>query len=283
LRLLYPLAKRFIAGYDIKSMLINIAYYDLVTINYVGESAYAPCEIKANTREYLDLINNLKTIPHRQYEISVKLSQFGNTPIKWKGPMREITRAVEDIPFIKIKFDMEKPSVIDDTIKFSRCFDDIGIVLQANMERTSDDLNDVIKKFRRVRICKGAYKGDITNMHKIRYAYLNHVEELFKSGYFYHKSHKQRLVALATHDEYLIERIKELAKQYSCKNSFYFEMLFGIRRDLAKRLIGEGYNVRTYVPYGADWMPYVVRRLMEFKNLRFVGMNILREFFAKDK
>jgi len=58
-------------------------------------------------------------------------------------------------------------------------------------------------------------------------------------------------------------------------------MLFGIRRDLAKRLIGEGYNVRTYVPYGADWMPYVIRRLMEFKNLRFVVVNTVKEFLSK--
>jgi proline dehydrogenase len=238
---------------------------------------------KANLKEYLNLIQHLKRFPHRQYELSIKLSQFGNTPVKWKGPMRDITRAIEDVSFIKIKFDMEYESMIDDTLKFSRCFDDIGIVLQANMTRTSDDLKDVIKRFRTVRICKGAYKGDIKNMGKIRGAYLDHVEELFSSGYFYHKSHKQQLISLATHDEYLIRRIKELATQYSCKKSFYFEMLFGIRRDLAKRLIGEGYNVRTYVPYGADWMPYVVRRLMEFKNLKFVGMNILREFFAKDK
>ena len=62
---------------------------------------------------------------------------------------------------------------------------------------------------------------------------------------------------------------------------FYFEMLFGIRRDLAKRLLEDGYKVRTYVPYGDNWMPYVTRRLMEFKNLKFVGINILKEYFAR--
>ena len=281
MKLLFPLAKRFIAGDDIESMLYNIRQYDLVTINYVGESATAPCIAKANLKEYLDLVSKLPTTPGREYELSIKLSQFGNTPIKWKGPMREITRAIEHVPNIKIKFDMEKASSIDDTLKFSRCFDDIGIVLQANMERTSDDLIDVINRKRRVRICKGAYKGDIKNMGKIRGAYLDHVEELFKRGYFYDKSYKQELISLATHDEYLITRIKELAKQYGCKRKFYFEMLFGIRPNLAKRLIGEGYNVRTYVPYGADWMPYVIRRLMEFKNLRFVIVNTMKEFFSK--
>ena len=283
MQILYPLARRFIAGHDIKSMLTNIANYDLVTINYVGESATTQEICKANTKEYLNLIRRLKKLPQKQYEISVKLSQFGSTPVKWKGPMRQITRAVEQVSHITIKFDMEKEESIDDTLKFSRCFDDIGIVLQANMKRTSNDLIDVINRKRRVRICKGAYKGDIKNMGKIRGAYLDHVEELFKSGYFYDKSYKQELIALGTHDEYLIERIKELAKRYSCKNKFYFEMLFGIRRDLTKQLIKEGYKVRTYIPYGADWMPYVVRRLMEFKNLKFVGINILKEFFAKDK
>jgi len=281
MKLLFPLAKRFIAGDDIASMLYNIRQYDLVTINYVGESAYAPCEIKANLKEYLDLISKLFDLPHREYEVSIKLSQFGQLPSDWKEPVERIVNVVKDIPFIKIKFDMEKAESIDDTLKFSRCFKDIGIVLQANMERSYTDLADVIESKRRVRICKGAYKGDIHNKHKVRSSYLELVEELFKSGYFYDKSYKQELISLATHDEYLIHRIKELAKQYSCKRKFYFEMLFGIRRDLAKRLIGEGYNVRTYAPYGADWMPYVIRRLMEFKNLRFVVVNTVKEFLSK--
>ena len=284
MKLLYPLAKRFIACDDVKSMLRNIAYYDLVTINYVGESATAPCIAKANLQEYLSLIDNLKgSWAVRQYEISIKLSQFGQLPSEWKEPVEQIVNAVKDTPQIKIKFDMEKADLIDDTIKFSRCFNDVGIVLQANMERSYTDLVDIIDRHRRVRICKGAYEGDIKNMGKIRGAYLELVEEIFKSGYFYHKSHKQELVSLATHDEYLIKRIQELSTQYSCKTNFYFEMLFGIRRDLAKRLTAEGYKVRTYVPYGADWMPYVVRRLMEFKNLRFVIVNTVKEFFAKDK
>lgn len=281
MKLLFPLAKRFIAGDDIESMLYNIRQYDLVTINYVGESAYAPCETKANLKAYLDLISKLYDLPHREYEISIKLSQFGQLPYQWKEPVDRIVNIVKDIPFIKIKFDMEKASLIDDTLKFSRCYKDIGIVLQANMERSSVDIAEVINSQRRVRICKGAYKGDIHNRHKVRAAYLFIVEELFKSGFFYDKSYKQELVSLATHDEYLIQRIKELAKQYSCQRKFYFEMLFGIRRDLAKRLIGEGYNVRTYVPYGADWMPYVIRRLMEFKNLRFVVVNTVKEFLSK--
>lgn len=283
MKLLFPLAKRFIAGDDIESMLYNIKQYDLVTINYVGESAYAPCETKANLKEYLDLISKLYNLPHREYELSIKLTQFGQLPSQWKEPVDQIVNIVKAIPFIKIKFDMEKASLIDDTLKFSRCYKDIGIVLQANMKRSIVDIEGVIKSKSRVRICKGAYEGDIKNMGKIRGAYLELVEELFKSGYFYDKSYKQELISLATHDEYLIRRIKELAKQYGCKRKFYFEMLFGIRRDLAKRLIGEGYNVRTYVPYGANWMPYVIRRLMEFKNLRFVIVNTVKEFFAKDK
>ena len=282
MKLLYPLAKRFIAGDDVKSMIHNIVYYDLVTINYVGETATTDLQRLKNLTEYLHLIDYLKgTWAVRQYEISIKLSQFGNAPYQWKEPVEQIVNAIKDNPRIKIKFDMEKADLIDDTIKFSRCFNDVGIVLQANMERSYTDLADVIEMFRRVRICKGAYKGDITNMTKIRFAYLELVEELFRSGYFYHKSYQQELVSLATHDEYLIENIKELATQYACKTKFYFEMLFGIRRDLAKRLLEDGYKVRSYVPYGDNWMPYVTRRLMEFKNLKFVGINILKEYFAR--
>jgi len=281
MKLLYPLAKRFIAGHDIESMLHNIAYYDLVTINYVGESATTPCIAKANLKEYKDLITALETLPHREYEISIKLSQFGNSPIEWRDPVTELTNQVKDIAHIKLKFDMEKDTFIDDTLKFSRCFDDMGIVLQANMVRTVFDIDKAMESYTRVRICKGAYKGNIRNMADIRKNYLNIVEEIFKSGYFYHKSYKQDLISLGTHDEYLIENIKRLSQQYGAKSKFYFEMLYGIRRDLAKRLIGEGYKVRTYVPYGADWMPYVIRRLCEFKNLKFVGVNIIKELFAR--
>jgi proline dehydrogenase len=281
MKLLYPLAKRFIAGHDINSMLENIAYYDLVTINYVGESATTPCIAEANLKEYKALINALKSLSHREYEISLKLTQFGMTPTEWKDPVTELTDQVKDIPFIKLKFDMEKESLIDDTLKFSRCFDDVGIVLQANMQRSYFDIDKAMESYTRVRICKGAYKGNIRNMDDIRKNYLNIVEEIFKSGYFYHKDYKQDFIALGTHDEYLIENIKKLSRQYGGKQKFYFEMLFGIRRDLAKRLIGEGYSVRTYIPYGADWMPYVIRRLSEFKNLKFVGVNIIKELFSR--
>lgn len=281
MKLLYPLAKRFIAGHNAESMLSNIKEYDLVTINYVGESATAPCIAQANLQEYLYLIYKLKSVLFREYEISIKLSQFGNAPYLWKEPIETILDAVKDTPKIKIKFDMEKESAIDDTLKFSRCFNDVGIVLQANMQRSGTDMEKTMESYTRVRLCKGAYKGDIRNMKDIRKNYLNIVEDIFKSGYFYHKDYKQELVSLGTHDEYIIENIKKLSQQYGGKQKFYFEMLFGIRRDLAKRLIGEGYSVRTYIPYGADWMPYVIRRLSEFKNLKFVGVNVIKELFAR--
>jgi proline dehydrogenase len=40
-------------------------------------------------------------------------------------------------------------------------------------------------------------------------------------------------------------------------------MLYGIRPDEQARLAASGAGVRVYVPYGADWYGYLVRRLAE--------------------
>ena len=281
MKILYPLAKRFIAGQDVVSMLKNIVYIGETTINYVGESCNDEKTIQDNIKEYEYLIYHLRHGgPEKHYELSVKLSQFGETPEQWKIAINRLLTAAKNT-HIDIKLDMEKSSSISDTLDFVKDYKDIlGIVLQANMERSYDDLNDVIGSYRPLRICKGAYKGDIAKNEDIRVAYLELVEKVFKHKFYLMHKDRQGILSLATHDEFLIKKIKELAEEYKVKDKFIFEFLYGIRRDLLHRLRFEGYRVRTYVPYGKNWLSYVCRRLMEFKNLKFVGINVIKEYYG---
>ena len=86
--------------------------------------------------------------------------------------------------------------------------------------------------------------------------------------------------AIATHDEPLLHDIRKMLTR---PKEFDYEFLYGIRRDLQKKLKKKGHKVRIYVPFGTDWFPYCLRRLKEWKNLTFVTKNVLKEWFKKRK
>ena len=123
-----------------------------------------------------------------------------------------------------------------------------------------------------VRLVKGAYKedGDISYQEnaQIFSAFFAHAAHLY--------SEKANKPAIATHDQNLLEDIQELIPD---PKYFEYEFLYGIRRDIQKNLKDDGYKVRIYVPFGTDWMPYCLRRLKEWKNLKFVFVNVFKEIF----
>ena len=270
MKFLYFFAKRFIAGQDVIEMLKNIRYIGNVTINYVGESCTKIKKILKNIDEYEKLIYHLKRGGGRRkpYEISIKLSQFGNTKKDWTIAIDRLLKAIDDTP-ITLKMDMECSSMIEGTLEIAKYYGGkVGVVLQANMRRSKDDLPEMLKRDIPVRICKGAYTGDFKKEDDIRKAYIE-----LASRAIQYPLEPAKHIAFATHDEYLIDIIKS----FNCKEDYYFEMLYGIRRDLMQELHIKDYNVRTYVPYGERWFPYVCRRLMEFKNMKFIISNIIRE------
>jgi proline dehydrogenase len=153
-------------------------------------------------------------------------------------------------------------------------FHNTGTVLQSYLRRTPGDLERLIALGSRVRLVKGAYKepaevafedkADTDRM------YLEEMERLLEAGNY---------PAIATHDEAIIDHARRFVWEKGIgKESFEFQMLYGVRRDLQTRLREEGYNVRVYVPFGDSWYPYLMRRLAERPaNVLFMAGSILKE------
>jgi proline dehydrogenase len=179
-----------------------------------------------------------------------------------------------------IRIDMEGSPYTQRTIAFTRELHGrsgyqghVGTVLQSYMRRTADDAKLLCSEGIRIRLCKGAYKEppEIAFQAKseVDANYISVAKYLLKSGIFH---------GLATHDERIIQEIKEWARSEDISpKSFEFQMLYGIRRDLQEALVKEGWGMRVYIPFGTEWYPYLMRRLAERPaNLFFIAKNILR-------
>jgi proline dehydrogenase len=149
----------------------------------------------------------------------------------------------------------------------------VGTVIQSYLRRSEQDVRDLIAVGCRIRLVKGAYKeaADIAYPAKadVDANFLSLMKILLPSG-IYH--------GIATHDPRMIDATKGFASSNGIgKEQFEFQMLYGIRTDLQRQLIGEGYRLRVYIPFGTDWYPYFMRRLAERPaNLTFFLRNLFR-------
>jgi proline dehydrogenase len=150
----------------------------------------------------------------------------------------------------------------------------LGVVLQSYLYRTDDDLQRVLSLGARIRLVKGAYKEkpDVAYPDKtdVDAAFVRHARELVSHG---------SAPAFATHDPRMIDAVCAQAKELGIgKGGFEFQMLYGVRRDLQRALVGNGFSVRVYVPFGSDWFPYFMRRLAERPaNVGFVLKSLMYE------
>ena len=295
MKFLYPLAKRFIAGHDFDSAKPVIA--DLmeqgygVTIDYLGELSKTIDDCEKATKQYLDIIEYYKNTP---IDISIKPTQIGLKLDKEKcfELLSRITSQARQYG-ITIRLDMEDFSVTQDTIdmclRIWKKNPNIGIALQSNLYRTTNDLPKLMSRGISIRLIKGAYKEDITTSYqrnnlKVK-SFLRLAQTLLSNNgksYFHFLNNVKH--AIGTHDETIIKSIKTQLPVFKVNpTDFQFELLYGIRRDISSSLLKEGYNVTLYIPFGEEWLPYTLRRLKEFKNLRFVISNILKELFSGKK
>ena len=176
-----------------------------------------------------------------------------------------------------VRLDMEGSSLTQDTIEIfhelRKRYQNVGIVLQASLHRTPDDVKEAVRRGDRVRLCKGAYKEPpsvaLQDMGEIRKAFLACARVLLDGG---------DRPAVATHDERLItETIAHAKAQGIAPSRFEFQMLYGLRKARWTELVGDGYVVRIYVPFGTHWIPYFYRRLRERReNVLFVLRNLFR-------
>ena len=149
----------------------------------------------------------------------------------------------------------------------------VGVVIQSYLYRSQADVEQLLADGIRVRLCKGAYNEPPEVAFPIKAEVDSNFFRLAKmliDSPIYH--------AIATHDEVLVGKIKAYAMESAISPShFEFQMLYGVRRDLQRKLVGEGYKVRVYVPFGTEWYPYFMRRLAERPaNLLFMARNFFR-------
>jgi proline dehydrogenase len=179
-----------------------------------------------------------------------------------------------------VRIDMEDSAVTQVTLDIVRRVQAhpdsrgaIGVVIQAYLYRSQADIEQLLADNIPVRLCKGAYKepADVAFPQKLdvdtNFVLLSRI--LLDSP-IYH--------ALATHDEAMISAAKAYAAEHGIEpGRFEFQMLYGVRRDLQRQLVQEGYKVRVYVPFGSEWYPYFMRRLAERPaNVVFLAKNFFR-------
>jgi proline dehydrogenase len=149
----------------------------------------------------------------------------------------------------------------------------VGTVLQAYLYRTAEDAERLVGQGIRIRLCKGAYKepAEIAFPAKadVDANYVKLMRRLATSGVF---------CGIATHDEAIVEQMLRFVTETGVdKGAFEFQMLYGVRRDLQRQLVAEGFGVRVYVPFGTEWYPYFMRRLAERPaNVLFLARNFFK-------
>ncbi|MBT5027733.1 MAG: proline dehydrogenase [Nitrospina sp.] len=286
MKLLYPFAKRFIAGPDLETALFAIrkivqsGYF--ASIDILGENVSSRLQAQNATNEYLQLFTTLNELNH-PFDISVKLSQLG-LDLDQDICQKNLELLVNSSGPHTIRIDMEDSFHTQSTLEVCAAVHQnhpkLGQAIQAYLFRSEKDILRCIDEGISVRLCKGAYKEPshiaIQSMDEVRKRYLKLVYPLLKDGH---------QTAIATHDEnLLVEILKFIESEKIHSDSFYFEMLYGVRRDLQKILQRKGFRVRIYVPYGKAWLPYTLRRLSEKKeNLYFVITHLFRETLGLQK
>ena len=275
MRLLFPFAKRFIAGINTNdSSVVFKNHLDQnfkVIANLVGENIQSAEKIETICETYAELLGSFSD---SDFSISLKLSSIG-LDHEYKTTMQNLTKLVESASINKqmIRLDMEDSKYTDQTIEVCKSIHNdypgsIGITLQANLNRTERDLEDLKRNGISIRLVKGAYfENDqiaITDMNQIRQRFLEYSQLLIADSNVKH--------SIATHDEPILDSISLNSEMKNHR----FEFLYGVRRDLQRRFINSN-EVGLYMPFGEEWVSYTYRRLKEFKNIRFVAKNLIKE------
>ena len=247
----------------------------LATIDNLGEHVKEPSHAEDAVREYLSLLDDIRDGGVNS-SVSLKLTHFGldiSDEIA-EGNLRGIIKKASELNNF-VTFDMEgsryTQRTIDTFLRLHEKYTNIGIAIQSYLYRSPMDVHLLIEKGASVRLVKGAYKEPTQIAFPKKRDVDKNFEELMKSLLL-----KGNYLAIATHDERLINEAIRFADENGIpKERFEFQMLLGIKRKLQKRLADSGYKVRVYIPYGADWLPYTLRRLRERKeNLFFVIKNL---------
>jgi proline dehydrogenase len=276
------MARRFVAGETLDEAIAAARKCNdagmFVSLDYLGENVSTTTDAQRARDAYLEIFERIAK-ERLQANVSCKLTQLGldlSAEFCEGLVLSVVERAAGYDNFLRV--DMEGSIYTERTVELVKRIRTrspaIGTVIQAYLYRSERDIQDLLGYGCRVRLCKGAYKesADVAFERKpdVDANYVRLMQMLLPSG-FYH--------AIATHDPHMIgETIRWAAAKQISKDDFEFQMLYGIRTDLQRRLVHGGYRVRVYIPYGRDWFPYFMRRLAERPaNIGF----LVRNFFRK--
>jgi proline dehydrogenase len=275
-KLLFPLSKKWIAGYKIDDALnyaVDANKKGLkCIINYLGEDFKNEEMVKNTVIEYKNLIKSMK-LCGIEGSISIKPTQIGlsiDRNLCQDQLLEIISIAKKNNIFLWI--DMESFENVEPTIiiykKVIQETDQIGIVLQSNLKRSYSDLRKLLSYSPNIRLVKGAYHGKevyaFQTKQEIDNNYIEMVEFLFSKK---NDLKEYQIYAIATHDSNIIQKSLDLLLLYDFKKEhLQFQFLKGIREKLKINLLSKGFNVYEYVPYGQNWLPYSLRRIRERKS-----------------
>ena len=266
-RLLFRVARKWIAGYDKQAALAcaeeaNRKGMEAI-LNFLGEDTTDPANISTTVDEYLGLLDAINS-KHLAGCVSIKPTQVGLT----LGYDLCLENSREIIAHAKalgqfVWFDIESAKFVNDTIsvylRLLKEYGMIGIAIQAYLRQSESDILRIIENRGRIRLVKGAYHEPeeiaFTTKQDVDENYSRLLQILFDS---------ETNFAVATHDSNLIDQAVKLAAQHP-NAKFEFQMLMGIRDDVKPDLVAKGYRLSEYIPYGSHWLPYSVRRLRERK------------------
>jgi proline dehydrogenase len=262
------LSSRYIAGAGLRDAVKVVrdlnAAGKMATLDVLGEEVTNRNEALALVDEYMAVFEAIRR-EGLDSNVSVKPTGLGLTIDRefFRENLAQLVRCAEERSnFVRV--DMEDSSTTSDTLAVYRelreaGLDSVGVVLQSRLRRTLDDVRHLADLEPSVRVCKGIYLEPVDVAYQgadaIRENFVDIVDALLDAGAY---------VGIATHDEWVIDRAKELVAQYGLgREDYEFQMLLGVRERLGDELVREGHRLRIYVPYGRQWYEYSVRRLQE--------------------
>ena len=262
------LSERYIAGPELEDACRVVKELNdrgrMATIDVLGEEVTTRKECRALVAEYENVFETIRK-QGLDSNVSVKPTGLGLKIDRdfCRNNLASIVRCAEQRDnFVRI--DMEDATTTSDTLAVYRELraeghDRVGVVLQARLRRTIDDIAALADLRPSVRVCKGIYLEPPEIAYQafetIRENFARAIDELLRLDAY---------VAVATHDEWVIERALELLQRHGrMPDQYEFQMLLGVRENLGDELVSDGHRLRIYVPYGRRWYEYSMRRLQE--------------------
>jgi proline dehydrogenase len=277
---------RFVAGTEVADAMratqaVNRAGMS-VSIDNLGENVTNPDEARHSAKLYEQILDAIAA--HQlNANISLKLTHMGldvDEKLSRELVAGLVAKTAAMTPPGFVRVDMEGSPYTQRTLDFVHELHrmpgnekSIGTVIQSYLKRSESDVEKLLAEGIRIRLCKGAYKEPASiafaDKADVDANYVHLMKILMKSGVYH---------GLATHDEKIIREAQAFAdKEKIGRDSFEFQMLYGVRRDLQQRLVRDGWRMRVYIPFGTEWYPYFMRRLGERPaNVFFIARNLLR-------